>query len=267
MTADNNGDGRAFGDRLRRAREARGVPLRTIADATRISLRFLEGLEEGHFDVLPGGIFARSFLRQYADHLGLDTEDLVKEIDALLGEPVKPPPRRSAGGYLREHRGNLAIIGIMVAVGALTLVKVGVDHETTAAVETPRPAAIPVGSTPVPARRPDDRVYPPPVAAAAASGGLRLSLTAREDCWVAVVVDGQTVIDRTLFRGESQTFEAHDEILLSVGNAGGLSFTVNDAAGISLGRPGEVRRNILMTRDNLSAFVQNAAAMRFTQRS
>ena len=65
---------------------------------------------------------------------------------------------------------------------------------------------------------------------------LVLTLSARESCWVAVQVDGQTVLNRVLTGGETETLEAQGEIVLSVGNAGGLSFRVNDRPGVPLGR-------------------------------
>ncbi len=66
-----NGD---FGARLREARERRGVSLRTIADATKISVRALEALERDDISQLPGGIFSRAFVRAYANEVGLDPE-------------------------------------------------------------------------------------------------------------------------------------------------------------------------------------------------
>jgi hypothetical protein len=93
---------------------------------------------------------------------------------------------------------------------------------------------------------------------APASDGLVLTLSARQNCWVAVRVDGQTVLDRVLAEGETQKLEATGEIVLSVGNAGGLEFTLNDRPGVPLGRSGEVRKNIVITRQNLPSLVQEA---------
>jgi hypothetical protein len=95
----------------------------------------------------------------------------------------------------------------------------------------------------------------------AASGpGLTLTLSAQQDCWVLVTVDGEPALNRVLSRGESQTLEAQGEIVLSVGNAGGLSFRVNDRPGVPLGRSGEVKKNIVITRQNLPALVEERAS-------
>ncbi len=76
----------AFGDNLRREREMRAVSLEEISSATKISLRFLEAIERDDFSKLPGGIFARSFIRSYARYLGLDEERVMAEYQ-LAAQP------------------------------------------------------------------------------------------------------------------------------------------------------------------------------------
>ena len=71
-----------FGATLRQAREQRGIPLRAIADATKISFPALEALERNDISHLPGGIFTRSFVRAYAREVGLDPEDAVRRFIA-----------------------------------------------------------------------------------------------------------------------------------------------------------------------------------------
>ena len=76
MVADGKPD---FGTRMKRQREERGVPLRRIADATKISVSALEALERNDISRLPGGIFSRAFVRSYAIEIGLDPEQTVRE--------------------------------------------------------------------------------------------------------------------------------------------------------------------------------------------
>ena len=68
-----------FGARLRQARERRGITLRDIAAHTKFSIAALEALERNDASRLPGGIFARSFVRSYASEVGLDPEATVRE--------------------------------------------------------------------------------------------------------------------------------------------------------------------------------------------
>ena len=68
-----------FGTEMRRQREGRGITLRQIADATKISKSALEALERGDISRLPGGIFLRAFVRSYASEIGLDPEQTVRD--------------------------------------------------------------------------------------------------------------------------------------------------------------------------------------------
>jgi cytoskeletal protein RodZ len=239
----------SFGENLRRERELRGVSLRDMAEGTKISLRFLDALEKGKVDQLPGGLFPRAFVRQYAKFLGLDAEKVVSEFLFEHGESGLPE-RPAAAPALRPPSlavpgGLLLFLVVAAAGGVLTWKRMGAARE----------AAEPVTQAPVlPAViRPTDRVYPPPPSIAAppaalgsqsvsieSRDGITLSLTAQADCWVLAEADGATVLNRVLASGETHSFEARGQIVLSVGNAGGLVLKVNDHPGVSLGRSGEV---------------------------
>jgi len=79
-----------FGQKLRAARERRGVSLRDISERTKFSVASLEALERGDASRLPGGIFARAFVRSYAAEVGLDPEATVREFIERFD--VEPPP-------------------------------------------------------------------------------------------------------------------------------------------------------------------------------
>lgn len=66
-----------FGDTLRQEREFRGITLDAITRVTKISKRHLVALEQEHFEVLPGGVFNKSMVREYARVVGLDQEEWV----------------------------------------------------------------------------------------------------------------------------------------------------------------------------------------------
>lgn len=114
-----------IGSSLREARRRRGVGLADASAATMIRVRYLEALEHERVDALPEGPYQRSFLREYAEYLGLDGDILVAEWMARLTppepEPPAPPPRtRGIASELSEHRRALA------AVLALVVVAIGV---------------------------------------------------------------------------------------------------------------------------------------------
>src|SRR4029078_146802 len=74
----------SFGGRLRDARERRGVSLRQIANATKISVAVLQALERNDITKLPGGIFSRAFVRSYAIEVGLDPETTIQDFIAAF---------------------------------------------------------------------------------------------------------------------------------------------------------------------------------------
>jgi cytoskeleton protein RodZ len=252
----------SFGDNLKRERELRGVELREMADATKISIRFLQALEQDRVDVLPGGIFPRAFVKQYAKYLGLDADRMVAEFDFAFGhDPAparKPAPEVYDGGL---PRGVLVIVVVVLGLALLAwrvAFHRGGPEEATQASPAP---ALPPQALP----RPEDRVYPPPTVptTAPASGQLVLALTAQQSCWTEVKADGVVVLSRVLSQGETQRFEAKNEFALSVGNAGGVTFSVNDRPGIALGKEGDVRRNVIISRQSLPSLLaepQTAAA-------
>jgi cytoskeleton protein RodZ len=83
----------SIGDTLRRERLKRRLDLEGVSRELKISPRLLEAIEDERFDRLPGGVFAKSFVRQYARMLGLDEEEIVGELQRMLEPlPLFPEP-------------------------------------------------------------------------------------------------------------------------------------------------------------------------------
>jgi cytoskeleton protein RodZ len=76
----------SIGEKLRLARETRGIALRDISEQTRISMRYLEAIEADDYRRLPGGIFNRSFIRAYAKHIGYDEQQALEEYSTMMHE-------------------------------------------------------------------------------------------------------------------------------------------------------------------------------------
>src|SRR5690349_1053120 len=67
-----------LGERLRTAREEQGISISQAAVETRILQRYLIALEDGDYQHLPGDVYARGFIRNYATYLGLSAEELIE---------------------------------------------------------------------------------------------------------------------------------------------------------------------------------------------
>jgi cytoskeletal protein RodZ len=113
-----------FGEYLRREREMRGVSLEEISTATKISIRFLQAIENEELSKLPGGIFTRSFVRTYARYLGLDEERVLA--DCQLAGQHKPEVdirritanrARPNGAASRTRIIALLMAGVLLASG------------------------------------------------------------------------------------------------------------------------------------------------------
>jgi cytoskeletal protein RodZ len=82
----------ALGQKLKAEREKRKIALEEIAVATKIGTRMLHALEEEKFELLPGGIFNKNFVRIYAHYLGLDEQQAVADYMAAAGPAPEPAP-------------------------------------------------------------------------------------------------------------------------------------------------------------------------------
>src|SRR3990172_8745661 len=80
-----------LGKALTEARIARGLTLRDVERDTRISGKYLQALEQGNLGVLPAPVYARAFMRTYAQYLGLNASAFVQRLPGAKPEPELPP--------------------------------------------------------------------------------------------------------------------------------------------------------------------------------
>jgi hypothetical protein len=98
-----------IGDRLREARMRQKIDIADVEAATKIRAKYLRALENEEFGLLPGSTFTKTFLRTYADYLGLDAQLLVEEYRVQhepQGEEVAPIGAAPGGGGRRARRGG-----------------------------------------------------------------------------------------------------------------------------------------------------------------
>ncbi len=153
-------DGRsAVGERLRDARETKGIDLFRAERDTKIRSKYLAALEDGDFTDLPGDVYTRGFIRNYATYLGLDADEIEEEWRGEAGAPdltrpaiVGPQPLTIRRGivFQRSH-GVIAVVLIIILVVAsyfgfqltryLSYPTLAVDSNAQT------PITVPVGST------------------------------------------------------------------------------------------------------------------------
>src|SRR5262245_37129619 len=151
-----------LGERLRATRESQGIGLAQAAVETRILQRYLVALEEGDFQHLPGDVYARGFIRNYAHYLGLPTDELIERYrqergvsDAIRIVPATTGPRVRSyvlPNFFGVFFITVALLGLSyVALSALGRVGEGSQIATslspTPLRATPTSLATPVSTT------------------------------------------------------------------------------------------------------------------------
>jgi cytoskeletal protein RodZ len=277
---------RTLGERLRAAREAKGLSLQELSTRTKIPARQLNALENDAHEHLPGIIFAVGFAKSYARELGLDPEEAASQYRAettrpayvapsVSFDPIEPerlPSRRMAwvGGGIA-----LAVVaGVIIWYQTRSSEPVTVADTTPAAVQpAPAPAAQPAdglataapadGSaqpTPPPGQLPASvggAIAPPQPAPgqqqlAPQSGGGTVVLTAKQDAWIQITDRStrQKLVSRTLKQGESYSVPPGD-LTLWTGRAGAIDIRVGGRAIPPLGGEAETIRDVSLTPGSL----------------
>ncbi len=255
-------DLQAFVHGLKQAREARNISLNDISDATLIGVQFLEAIEQGRLSILPQ-TYVRAFIREYAAVVGLDPDETMRNYEAASGArpatgaaepPSEPAPEKAA--YRVEppkkfnlmNWGGIGIAGIIVVVIAI-LNLTGKKPEPSSR-EVPFEQVI---------RENEMRVLPPQPAAqpaadapAARADSLVLRGSANDSVWVQVVVDSLQPREYLFRPGSKIAWKAQNRFLVTLGNAGAMTFVLNRKELGTLGRPGTVLRNFELSRATLT---------------
>jgi transcriptional regulator with XRE-family HTH domain len=228
--------------RLRLAREQRGLSLRQVAEATKLSVRAIELVEKDSLAGLPQGIYRRSILRAVAREVGLDPEQILTEFATLHPDDLPPPPSVVVAAEPKAATSFNKVLTLVTAVLPMCAGIIYITLPMTRAMVSgpPKPSAqerraellraevISVGGfgdAPAPASRPVPVV---------------VTLTISSRCQLRVVVDGREIVGRTMEQGETLPIELGDELLLLGDNAAAVQFSINGQAGRLLGEPGEV---------------------------
>lgn len=126
---------------LHRARVARSMDLSRVSAITALSPAIVRKIDDGRFEELPGGLYARSYVRAFAEAVGVAPEVALKDVEALLpGAPDPLPTLREKSGptpgdLLREHA-QQCVTAVRVAlrrVDATVLEQQGLDLRRGAA--------------------------------------------------------------------------------------------------------------------------------------
>jgi hypothetical protein len=215
------------GDTLHDARLTRGETLEQASHFTHIQITYLRALEHDQasaFDPFPGMTYARYFLRDYAEHLGIDPRPLVRRFDREITVPMVLPavsPLRSS----RARPGRWAIGGVAVLIALLAASAAWSKGYLREAVPVGSPAAAARSSSPHNAAfTPLIEPKPAPPATRAIVVVVR---TADRPSWIQATVNGRVVHEKTVLPGITLRYVATRRFDLRLGDAGAVVLTVN----------------------------------------
>lgn len=268
-----------IGNRLKVAREERGYTLQELSAHTRINLQFLQKIEDGDLEGLPGLAFVKGFIRNYIQVLELkdaDLDDALRRLGASPSPEAPPEQIRASNPQVLEtdepgvsylKMGLFLVLAVLVLWVGWVLFQGSDEPEPTAQREAPTGAlpeaqpsappaeAVPGGQTgtqpPSAARQapggapppgasptsPGSTLGPPPGGAGAGAsrsgapleGRQKLELTVRglEPTWVRLSIDRAPPIDVLMQPAETVSWEANQEIRLTIGKSHGVAVYLN----------------------------------------
>lgn len=243
----------SIGAGLARARHDAGLTLDQVSETTRVRKALLEALEHDDFDALGGDVYARGHLRSYCAAVGVDPEPFVEEFDrarkpARVAQPSMTQAfeseRRAATDTPRRgpnwSAAMAVALAVVVAIGLFSLLtRGGADSPTPAAAgSTPSSASSPSTTTSTgPTSSSPSASTKPTVVAQRPVTGVRVVLKVNDASWVSASngQNGRTFYEGILEEGERKVFTDSKKVRLVIGNAGGVTLSVN---GRDLGAPG-----------------------------
>ena len=248
-----------IGDLLRRERERQNLSIKDIEKATSIRALYIDAIEKGEYKTLPGEVYAKGFVRNYANYLELNANEIVnafneemhpqEELQESAGsssaeearqeqsaernrEEYRGPKITSLESYPMEKKSHGIRNALMVAaavfvVAFAALIAFGGDEEPSA----PAPRA----KTQTQQGQKQTEAAPKP-----AADGVEVKLSFTDRCWTEVVVDGKTEFEGTAEKGKVLTLKGKDKVRITAGNAGALNYSLNGKDMGAIGQKGEV---------------------------
>ena len=263
---------REVGQALKEAREAQGRTQEEISEATRISLRHLRAIEEGDEKELPEVFYVRSFLKKYADAVGLSASEVA---DAYSKAPMPSTATPSIGmtiGPIVYYLGVALLVGGVLALAwhfqpKVSVVSAPSPTPTPTAKPSPSPRAVfgpplkpaaspkpsvspaasplpvavasPGAASPSPTAAPASPAASPTASPSPSPQGGRVELVIQERSWVEVRSGGRLVYEGLMRPGQRRTVTG-ETIEVTAGNAGGVRVFVNGTDRGTLGDRGMV---------------------------
>lgn len=252
-----------LGTYLREARESRGISLSQASNGTRIIQRYLVALENGDFNHLPGDVYARGFIRNYAQYLQLPADELIELYRAERGAstpiqviPAAVPPRNRTI-FVPSIWAVMLVVMAIVVLGYVVFNALGLTNPNSTSIAIGATSTSPIIATPQPLptattapTNPDGSTVnpqPEPTAAPSPTQAAPIQVQVKvldSISWVQVYVDGQLRLEGIQQVGWTEVFLAQQVVQIKAGNAGAVEVTFNNQPPARMGVFDQVVTNV-----------------------
>ena len=234
-----------LGERLQRLRTGKNVSQKELASRTRISTRYIDALERGDLDVLPGQIFIIGFVRSICTELEQSPEEFLELLEGCFPEEDFDELEEAAQTKKGIMPFALAALLLLVLIGGSTFLlgTFGKEAEKRETEET----SLSGRELESKGSEAEQEVF----REAAVPQDLDLSIYAIERTWLRIQTDSSPPWETTMRVGDEIKLRAGGRIMLHIGNAGGILLDLNGKRFGPPGAHGQVVSNFILTRDNL----------------
>jgi cytoskeletal protein RodZ len=235
-----------IGERLSQSRRQLDISVESVAERTHIQTRLLKAIEEGRLEDLPESVYVQSFIRQYANAIGLNGLRFASEF-ADSSNPVrdrtpwfKGLPFMS-GVHLKPfhlYAGYLLLVGVSVQGVS------GLVNQSNAQPELNQESlqkfkeSLPMSTVPM---GPNPKTISIKPSTSNPSQGVRVGVTLTDQSWVRVVADGKETFEGVLTEGSTRNWNAQKQLVVRAGNAGAIMVSFNEGQAKPLGAAGTVQ--------------------------
>jgi cytoskeletal protein RodZ len=226
------------GERLRLAREKKGLNLEDVATQTRIPRRHLEAIEGGDWERLPAPTYTIGFAKSYASAVGVDRNEVGDQVRSEIGG-TRPATTTSEAFEAADPARTMPRWLVISAIAAIILVVILFTWLNSRSLEEPQAGAVEaLEETP-----PQAPAASAPAPAAPVQGPV--VLTAVAPAWIQVTDQGNTLFQGELARGQSYELpQTATQPRLRAGKPEALRVTVGGAPAPPVGPPGQVASNV-----------------------
>lgn len=240
-----------LGEILRSERENKGLSIKDIEKATSIRSLYLNAIEEENYKIIPGEVYLKGFIRNYASYLGLNPQEMInlyrQSKDPIISEQStiveKPKAIETADSSEAEISNAQQGKTKWIAIGLAGVALAGAvwwfagNQSSQPKPQVPTQEVKPGPSLPA---NPVPQAALPQQPQVAQAKPVTVIAKYTDECWTLVVADGKEVYEGIPKVGETLTWEAQSNISVQLGNAAGVEITYNGQSLGKLGGKGEV---------------------------